>query len=104
MLGLCALLFVAACVLGLVKNDPLTGKPQLSFDSISLESLPQINLPESLKEMDLSGMTALIKGMELPKWSFGVSPTGLTVKTLRAGEGEAILVCADGYTMCPCIP
>ncbi len=94
LLGLCALLFVAACVLGFVKNDPATGRPELSLDA-----LPDMKLPDSLSDFDLSGVTALVQGMEMPSWVYGVSPTGLTVKTLRAGDGEAVLVCADGYTM-----
>jgi len=99
LLGLGALLFVAACVLGFVKNDPVTGKPELSFESAALDRLPQIKLPDELKRFDLAGVTALVQGIELPAWSFGVNPEGLTVKTLHAGEGEAVLVCADGYTM-----
>lgn len=94
LLGLCALLFVAACVLGFVKNDPATGRPELSLDA-----LHDMKLPDSLSDFDLSGVTALVQGMEMPSWAYGVSPAGLTVKTLRAGNGEAVLVCADGYTM-----
>lgn len=109
LLGFCAVLFVGACVLGFVKNDPETGAPSLSLEGIKgLENLqmPDIKLPESLKDIrlpegikgialpDLSGIA---QGISLPGW--GVSPTGLTIKTLRAGDGEAVLVCADGYTM-----
>lgn len=94
LLGLCALLFVAACVLGFVKNDPQTGKPELSLDGLS-----DVKLPESLGEIKLPDAAALVQGVKLPAWAYGVSPTGLTVKTLRAGDGEAVLVCADGYTM-----
>ena len=36
LLGLAALLFVGACVLGFVKNDPQTGKPSLSLERIGL--------------------------------------------------------------------
>ena len=99
LLGLCALLFAAACVLGFVKNDPETGKPELSLESVGLEGLPQIELPDAIRNLDVSGMAALVQGVKLPVWSYGVNPSGLTVKTLRAGAGEAILVCADGYTM-----
>ena len=99
LLGLCALLFVAACVLGFVKNDPLTGKPQLSLENIGMDGLTGISLPDSLSDIDLKDVTALAQGVTLPAWAYGVSPTGLTVKTLRAGGGEAVLVCADGYTM-----
>ena len=94
LLGLCALLFVAACVLGFVKNDPQTGRPELSLDGLS-----DVKLPESLGDIKLPDAAALVQGMKLPSWAYGVSPTGLTVKTLRAGDGEAVLVCADGYTM-----
>lgn len=90
LLGLAALLFVGACVLGFVKNDPETGAPSLSLSGVAgLQNiqLPEITLPENLPDV------------KLPGWAYGVSRTGLTVKTLRAGSGEAVLVCADGYTM-----
>ena len=90
LLGLAALLFVGACVLGFVKNDPETGAPSLSLDGVTGLSnlhLPDVSLPENLPDVTL------------PSWAYGVSKTGLTVKTLRAGDGEAVLVCADGYTM-----
>lgn len=86
LLGLGALLFVGACVLGFVKNDPETGAPSLSLDGVAgLTNLrmPDVSLPD----------------VSLPGWAYGVSKTGLTVKALRAGDGEAVLVCADGYTM-----
>ena len=85
-LGLAALLFVGACVLGFVKNDPETGAPSLSLDGVAglgNLQLPDVSLPD----------------VTLPAWAYGVSRTGMTVKTLRAGDGEAVLVCADGYTM-----
>jgi len=107
LLGLCAILFVGACVLGFVKNDPETGAPSLSLEGVKgLESLelpqielPDVKLPQSLQDVKLANLGATMKGLQLPGWAYGVSPTGLTVKTLRAGEGEAVLVCADGYTM-----
>ncbi|MBQ7885953.1 MAG: hypothetical protein IJ313_03565 [Clostridia bacterium] len=110
LLGLAAILFVGACVLGIVKNDPETGAPSLSLEGVKgLESLelPQIELPDlsgielpgALKDMNLGDLGAMAKSVQLPGWAYGVSPSGLTVKTLRAGEGEAVLVCADGYTM-----
>ena len=85
LLGLAALVFVGACVLGIVQNDPETGRPYLSLDNVGLSGvmLPELDLPE----------------LELPAWAFTVNPSGLTVKTLRAGQGEAVLVCSDGYTM-----
>ena len=117
LLGLAAVVFVGACVLGFVKNDPVTGAPSLSLDGIkgldqlnlpeidlsALElfdiELPDVNLPESIKDVDLSTLSGLMQKASLPGWAYGVDPTGLTVKTLRAGKGEAVLVCADGYTM-----
>ena len=90
LLGLAALLFVGACVLGFVKNDPETGAPSLSLDGVAglgNLQLPDVSLPEGLPDVTL------------PAWAYGVSRTGMTVKTLRAGDGEAVLVCADGYTM-----
>ena len=86
LLGLAALLFVGACVLGFVKNDPETGAPSLSLDGVA--GLTNLRLPD----VSLPDVT-------LPGWAYGVSKTGLTVKALRAGDGEAVLVCADGYTM-----
>ena len=90
-LGLLALLFVGACMLGIVKNDPQTGAPSLSLDGLpglGNIRLPQIRLPE-----------LALPDVKLPGWPYGLRAEGLTVKTLRAGEGEAVLVCADGYTM-----
>ena len=85
LLGLAALLFVGACVLGFVKNDPQTGKPFLTLENIGLSDV-------TLPEIDW-------QGIELPAWAYQVNASGLTVKTLRAGQGEAVLVCSDGYTM-----
>ena len=42
-LGVAALLFVGACVLGFVKNDPQTGKPSLSLQNIGLG---EVQLPD----------------------------------------------------------
>ena len=85
LLGAAALLLVAACSLGVVKNDEETGKPYVTLESIGLGAV------------DLSGLSNL----SLPEidWPYKVERTGLTVKTLRAGDGEAVLVCSDGYTM-----
>lgn len=107
LLGLCAVLFVGACVLGFVKNDPETGAPSLSLEGVKgLENLqlPQIDLdklalPESFHNAKLPDLSGLAQGVQIPGWAYAVSPSGLTVKTLRAGDGEAVLVCADGYTM-----
>ena len=116
LLGLAALLFVGAHVLGFVKSNPVTGAPELNFEQIDLGKLQQ-----GLENLDFSGLegvmdsvsgtvsegissgigsvTALAGGAKMPAWAYGVSREGLTVKTLRAGEGEAVLVCCDGYTM-----
>ncbi|MBR5288768.1 MAG: hypothetical protein IKU34_09310 [Clostridia bacterium] len=90
-LGVAALLLVGACVLGFVEIDEATGAPQLNIDpgKIDLSALPQVSLPE------LSGIDA----GSLIKWAYGVSREGMTVKVLKAGAGEAILVCCDGYTL-----
>ena len=98
LLGLCAVLFVGACVLGFVKTDPETGAPALSLEGMDLE---KIGIPEiDLGNIDLSGISLPdMGGFSLPGWAYDVKREGLTVKALRAGEGEAILVCADGYTM-----
>lgn len=107
LLGLCAVLFVGACVLGFVKNDPETGAPSLSLEGVKgLENLdlpqielPDIELPEQLSDVKWQDLSTMVKGFEIPGLSLGMRPAGLTVKTLRAGDGEAVLVCADGYTM-----
>ena len=99
LLGLCALLLVGACVLGFVKNDPATGKPELSLDGI--KELDSLNLPPlALPDVGtLMEKVSLPETVALPGWAYGVNGEGLTIKTLRAGEGEAVLICADGYTM-----
>lgn len=90
-LGVAALLLVGACVLGFVQIDEATGAPQLNIDpsKIDLSSLDKVSLPE-LPDF-ASGAAA--------KWAYGVPKEGMTVKVLRAGAGESILVCCDGYTM-----
>lgn len=107
LLGLGAVLLVGACVLGFVKNDPETGKPELTFEnigsgSLNLPDLGGLTLPDlgqiALPEGAFSGAAELAK-QGLGAWQYAVSRSGLTVKTLRAGSGEAVLVCADGYTM-----
>lgn len=110
LLGIAAILFVGACVLGIVKNDPATGAPSLSLEGIKglenldlsqigLPELSGVKLPENLQDVELPDIGAIAQNVQLSQFGFGVSPTGLTVKTLRAGDGEAVLVCADGYTM-----
>jgi len=96
LLGLGAVLFVGACVLGAVKSDPETGAPVLSLEGMELGGVSL----DRLKDMELPDLGAAgLSGLSLPGWAYGVEPAGLTVKALRAGKGEAILVCADGYTM-----
>ncbi len=108
LLGVAAILFVGACVLGIVKNDPTTGAPSISLEGmkglesidisqIELPDLSGVKLPESIGDIELPDIGAIAQNVS--KLGFGVSQTGLTVKTLRAGDGEAVLVCADGYTM-----
>ena len=95
-LGVAALLFVAACVLGFVKNDPQTGKPSLTLENVGLGD---VKLPDASGLVD-AAKSAVEKGIQfLPAWAYGMGSEGLTVKTLRAGGGEAVLVCCDGYTM-----
>ena len=97
LLGLGAVLFVGACVLGFVKNDPQTGAPTLSLENIGMGNLDL----GGLEDMQLPDISALkgTEGFQMPSWAYTVKPSGLTVKALRAGDGEAILVCADGYTL-----
>ena len=107
LLGLGAVLFVGACVLGFVKNDPVTGAPSLSLEGVKgLENLQlpgidldKLALPESLQDVKLPDLSHVAKDVQIPGWAYALNPAGLTVKTLRAGDGEAVLVCADGYTM-----
>lgn len=91
LLGMAALLFVAACSLGVIRNDPQTGAPYVTFEEFGLGKM---------KEIDLSALSSIsLPEMNLPDWPYAVAREGLTVKTLRAGNGEAVLVCSDGYTM-----
>ena len=98
LLGVMALLLVGACVLGFVKIDGETGAPSLSMEGIGLDGIDLSGLPQ----VDLSGVSLPkleLSGLSLPGWAYGVEKQGLTVKTLSAGDGEAVLVCCDGYTM-----
>lgn len=92
LLGAVALLFVAACSLGIVKNDPATGAPYVSLEDFGFGRVDLDALGDAMP--DLSGFS-------LPQidWPYRVNRSGLTVKTLRAGDGEAVLVCSDGYTL-----
>ena len=102
LLGVAALLFVAACSFGVIKNDPETGAPYVSLEGVGLGGVNLDSL--NLGKLDLGSLdvTALLpQGLALPvlDWPYRVNQSGLTVKTLRAGSGEAVLVCSDGYTM-----
>lgn len=92
LLGMAALLFVAACSLGVIQNDPETGAPYVTIEGLGLGSI-------DLGDFDPQMFS--VSGLSLPAidWPYKVGRTGLTVKTLRAGGGEAVLVCSDGYTM-----
>lgn len=93
-LGLCALLFVLACAVGVVRIDETTGAPTVGFDGVQLpQAVKDLNPPQ----IDLSSLD--LGDLPLPKWAYGVEESGLTVKTLRTRGGEAVLVCCDGYTM-----
>ena len=76
-----------------MKSDPQTGAPTLRFDNLLEIKLGDFDLSK-IELPDVSKLTE-----KLPKWAYGVNPNGLTIKTLRAGDGEAVFVCADGYTM-----
>lgn len=90
LLGLAALLFVASCVFGIVSNDP-AGRP-----SLSLQDTPLADVGEWVKN---AVPKEAPKGLRLPEWAYSLQAEGLTLKMLRAGKGEALLVCSDGYTM-----
>ena len=96
LLGMAALLFVAACSLGVIRNDPQTGAPYVTFEEFGLDGLkaPDLSVLENFDLPDIS-----LSALNLPEWPYKVAREGLTVKTLRAGSGEAVLVCSDGYTM-----
>ncbi len=85
LLGVFALVFVGVHVLGMVRNDPQTGAPSISFDHVKL---PEIEIPDFSETIS-----------SLPPWPYSVHPSGMTVKTLRAGKSQAVLICADGYTL-----
>ena len=98
LLGLCAALFVGACYAGVVRIDEATGAPQIDMEAVKLpDSLKEIRLPDAIEKIDLSGLS--LDSLGLPGWEYGMSDTGMTVKVLRAGAGEAVLICCDGYTM-----
>lgn len=95
-LGAAALLFVAACSFGIIRNDPETGAPYVTFEEFGLSRLKAPDL-SALEDLQLPEIA--LPEINLPEWAYSVRREGLTVKTLRAGDGEAVLVCSDGYTM-----
>lgn len=102
LLGMAALLFVAACSFGVIKNDPETGAPYVSLEGVGIDGINLDSLGlEKLNPGKLDVGALLPEGFSLPAidWPYRVSRTGLTIKTLRAGAGEAVLICSDGYTM-----
>ena len=97
LLGLAALLFVLATMTGLIVNDPVTGKPAFSTQNLHMPDLTQLNLQNlKLPQINLSGLPFQMPKLE---WAYGLESRGLSVKILRAGSGEAVLVCCDGYTL-----
>ena len=74
LLGLAALLFVGACLTGIVRIDENTGAPQISFDHVALpDQIGEMKLPQ----IDFSSLSA--GSLSLPAWAYGVEKTGLTV-------------------------
>ena len=97
LMGVLAILFVGACVLGFVKNDPETGAPSLSFELIGIKDgmLPEIDLTA----LNLNALSGMLEDLPLDGWPYHVAREGMTVKTLRTMAGEAVFVCCDGYTL-----
>ncbi len=90
LLGLCAFLFVLACSIGIISTDEQTGAPVYSFDNVHVPEISDFN-PSNMPWPDVGGISAL--------WPYPMQSEGLTIKTLQAGKGEALLICSDGYTM-----
>lgn len=70
LLGVIALVFVGAHVLGFVESDPQTGAPTLKLDHLPEIRLGDFDLSQ-IQPPDLSGMTE-----KLPKWAYGVNANG----------------------------
>ena len=85
--GFLALLFVGAHYLGFITNDAETGQPRLTFGDEAV-----LQLPGSAG----NGISALLSA--IPAWPYAVKSEGLTLKVLRGGAGQALLLCCDGYT------
>ncbi|MBQ9010279.1 MAG: hypothetical protein IJ088_13265 [Clostridia bacterium] len=96
LLGLAALLFVGACMTGVITNDEQTGEPKISFSNVHAPDLSGVQL-------DFSSLGTTAQGVlsHLPsfRYKFGVKGEGLTVKLLHAGDGECIFVVSDGYVL-----
>ena len=86
-LGFLALLFVGIHFLGLVQNDDETGQPRLTFGNETILPFPS----------DFgNGFSTLLSSV--PSWPYHMKSEGLTLKILRGGKGQALLLCCDGYT------
>ena len=80
LLGVAALVFVGACVLGFVKNDPETRKPSLTLENIGIDD-GALSTAQGWLEKAKNAVGSLPS----ISWAYGVDASGLTVKTLRAG-------------------
>lgn len=96
LLGLAALLFVGACMTGIITNDERTGEPIISFSNVHAPDLSDFQL-----DVSTLGTSAQKLFSQLPvfHYKYGVKSEGLTVKLLHAGDGECILVVSDGYVL-----
>ncbi|MBR1409244.1 MAG: hypothetical protein IJ573_10180 [Clostridia bacterium] len=88
LLGIAAALFVGACLTGIIRNDA-DGRPVLSLNDAAL---PDFSAWSAMQ-------TGKGGGFSLPGWAYNLDASGLTIKALRAGKGEALLVCSNGFTM-----
>ena len=87
LLGFLALVFVGVHLFGFVQNDEETGEPRLTFGKEPVPLLPG----------DIgNGISALLSS--IPSWPYGIRSEGMTLKILRGGRGQALLLCCDGYT------
>ncbi|MBQ8092852.1 MAG: hypothetical protein IJ242_04675 [Clostridia bacterium] len=96
LLGIASLLFVTACMTGILTNDAVTGEPVISFNNVRAPDLTGFQLDFSSIGTTVQEWTKKIPAIE---WPYGVNAHGLTAKVLHAGDGECILICSDGYVM-----
>ena len=96
LLGLAALLFVLACMTGIITNDERTGEPIISFSNVHAPDMNGFHL-------DFSSMGKTVENLfsHLPvfHYNLGVKADGLTVKLLHAGDGECVFVVSDGFVL-----